>query len=83
MSRRTLGTIINVGGGHNLTPVGSGVFSTPGRLTGQAFVVGGDPATGEITTVTIDNARVVPVGAANKPRAWGALACAYLGQPAL
>lgn len=27
-------------------------------------------------------ARVVPTGAANKPRAWGALACAYLGQPA-
>jgi len=26
--------------------------------------------------------RVVPTGAANKPRAWGALACAYLGQPA-
>ena len=27
--------------------------------------------------------RVVPTGNANKPRAWGALACAYLGQPAL
>ncbi|WP_143142696.1 hypothetical protein [Desulfovibrio desulfuricans] len=26
--------------------------------------------------------RVVPVGNANKPRAWGALACCYLGQPA-
>jgi len=30
----------------------------------------------------IDASRVGPVGAANKPRAWGALACAYLGQPA-
>lgn len=29
-----------------------------------------------------DTARVVPTGAANKPRAWGALACCYLGQPA-
>lgn len=28
-------------------------------------------------------ARVVPTGSANKPRAWGALACAYLGTPAL
>ena len=28
------------------------------------------------------SARVVPTGAANKPRAWGALACCYLGQPA-
>jgi hypothetical protein len=27
--------------------------------------------------------RVVPTGNANKPRAWGALACVYLGQPAL
>jgi len=26
--------------------------------------------------------RVVPVGNANKPRAWGALACVYLGRPA-
>ena len=32
--------------------------------------------------VSIDPSRVVPTGAANKPRAWGALACAYLGQPA-
>jgi len=31
----------------------------------------------------MDASRVVPTGAANKPRAWGALACAYLGQPAL
>ena len=29
-----------------------------------------------------DISRVVPTGAANKPRAWGALACCYLGQPA-
>lgn len=27
-------------------------------------------------------ARVVPTGSSNKPRAWGALACCYLGQPA-
>ena len=31
---------------------------------------------------SFDVSRIVPVGAANKPRAWGALACAYLGQPA-
>ena len=29
-----------------------------------------------------DISRKTPVGNANKPRAWGALACAYLGQPA-
>ena len=29
----------------------------------------------------LDISRVVPTGNANKPRAWGALACCYLGQP--
>ena len=29
-----------------------------------------------------DSGRIMPVGAANKPRAWGALACCYLGRPA-
>ena len=33
--------------------------------------------------LALDTSRVVPTGGANKPRAWGALACAYLGQPAL
>ena len=28
-----------------------------------------------------DPARMVPVGNANKPRAWGALPCVYLGTP--
>ena len=32
--------------------------------------------------MSFDSSRVVPTGAANKPRAWGALACCYLGQPA-
>lgn len=32
-------------------------------------------------TASFDSSRVVPVGAANKPRAWGALACVYLGAP--
>ncbi|WP_165079249.1 MULTISPECIES: hypothetical protein [unclassified Desulfovibrio] len=28
-----------------------------------------------------DTERVVPTGAANVPRSWGSLACAYFGQP--
>ena len=32
--------------------------------------------------IQIDSRNVVPVANANKPRAWGALACVYLGQPA-
>ena len=31
--------------------------------------------------IAIMPSRVVPTGVANKPRAWGALACAYLGTP--
>ena len=32
--------------------------------------------------INLDPSRVVPTGSANKPRAWGALACVYLGQSA-
>lgn len=32
--------------------------------------------------IKFDPGRVVPTGAANIPRSWGALACAYLGRPA-
>lgn len=34
------------------------------------------------TQRAFQSSRVVPTGNANKPRAWGALACAYMGQPA-
>ncbi|MDR2572782.1 MAG: hypothetical protein LBC94_00305 [Desulfovibrio sp.] len=37
---------------------------------------------GVFANTNIDSGRVSPVGSANKPRAWGALACVYLGQPA-
>lgn len=35
------------------------------------------------STVGIDPSRVVPTGAVNAPRSWGALACVYLGHPAV
>ena len=35
------------------------------------------------SNVEIDTARVGPTGSANAPKRWGALACAYLGTPAL
>jgi len=45
--------------------------------------VGGSASVNAIEIPTIfDTARVVPVGPAFAPRRWGALACAYLGQPA-
>ena len=44
-----------------------------------ARVVASTGTTGK--SLGFDSSRVVPTGAANKPRAWGALACCYLGQP--
>ena len=37
--------------------------------------------TGEVRTMLFDPARVIPIAAKNQPRAWGALACVYLGAP--
>lgn len=31
--------------------------------------------------LALEPSRVVPVGAVNVPRSWGALACAFFGQP--
>ena len=52
---------------------------------------GGNPRTANINGAALPNAswglffnsyRVVPTASANQPRAWGALACCYLGRPA-
>ena len=49
----------------------------------QAVATQNYAATTNYVSFVLSAARQVPTGAANKPRAWGALACAYLGQPAL
>lgn len=49
------------------------------RTSAGTLTAGG---TYDMGTLSLDTSRTGPVGAANKPRAWGALACAYLGQPA-
>lgn len=51
------------------TPEGTGFKSGTGTSTNSHY------------SVTLDTSRVVPIGPANAPRRWGALACAYLGQP--
>ena len=53
----------------------AGPFYTLGEPIGYA---GGDSLG---VRVYFDPSREVPVGAANKPRGWGALACAFLGTP--
>ena len=61
------------------------------QKTTKAFAILSTPNTGSSDmidnldrnyTASFDSSRVAPVGAANKPRAWGALACCYLGTPA-
>ncbi len=63
--------------GSNLEPI-SGAFR---REASTAFSAGGSGV--GYSDLILDTALVGPTGAANAPRHWGALACAYLGQPAL
>lgn len=61
--------------------------ATAAILTG-AFYAGAARAHGtaggslSYNDLAFDSGRVVPTGAVNLPRSWGALACCYLGQPA-
>lgn len=61
------------------TPIVTGPFARGGQYSSTtAGVYSG--STGYL--VDFNNARVVPTGPHTSPRAWGSLACVYLGQPA-
>ena len=49
--------------------------------TGGGGAAGGGSSVYAVRSCYFNSSRGVPVGAANKPRAWGALACCYLGTP--
>lgn len=55
--------------GYSANPASRLAFGTPGGSGVAMYSFAHNPS------------RVVPVGAANVPRSWGALACAYFGQP--
>lgn len=75
--RRQTGKIF-VDNAQFVTPTGA---FTAGDTGGRQLATAGyNPSV--MISVQFDTARVVPTGAANKPRAWGALACCYLGTPA-
>lgn len=59
-------------------PDQSGVFTVQvvGTYPGGAGTAGYKNA-----HISFDASRMVPTGNANKPRAWGSLACVYLGAP--
>lgn len=67
--------ILNANGG---TTVGaSGPFTiSGGPVQGAAYFNANSSY-----TVGFDASRVVPTAPVNRPRAWGALACVYLGAP--
>lgn len=94
MFRSSTGASLGVGGTHidmsrrvvgNITSYAWSGWSVTGPFSqtfGSSAVNFGGTGDVRDTIFTFDNARVGPTGSANKPRAWGALACAYLGQPA-
>lgn len=77
MVRNAIGTLNGLGDSYAVM-TGTGAI-TVAAASGQGNALGG----GAGRSMTINLSRVVPTGAANKPRGWGALACAYLGTPAL
>lgn len=61
-----------------LGPGADGVFEVE-----YTTPVGTSQGSGQhVATLIYKASRVVPTGAVNLPRSWGALACAYLGVPA-
>ena len=75
--RNITGVLVDVYGGY--TSSSSGAFvQTNAR---DAGIQGGVMTYGS-HDMAFDPARVVPAAAKNQPRAWGALACVYLGLPA-
>ena len=76
----------NITGGLGLYHAGpSSVGSAGSALYGQgSFTYGywdGKYVTGAANAIYFAASRVVPTAAKNQPRAWGALACVYLGLP--
>lgn len=55
-----------------------------GPFVNTGIAVGPETGTGQNygAECYFDPSRVVPTGTTNSPRAWGALACVYLGVPA-
>ena len=77
--RNATGTVRYMPHAHPANLVASGAFAVDGGVSG-----GGQSAqTGSHQTLSLNLSLVMPTGSAFAPRRWGALPCAYLGQPAL
>lgn len=83
---REIAASISIGAHYNAGSSGVVTIGGTGALYGQSTINATYLAMGSGTAVgtnraTFSAARVVPTAAKNQPRAWGALACVYLGQP--
>ncbi|WP_187008401.1 hypothetical protein [Desulfovibrio sp. G11] len=78
-NRNAIGQINQVSDGHG-TPTASGMIAS--SVTSNTKFTTSDGSDHSWMNVGIDLSRVMPVGASIAPRAWGALACCYLGTPA-
>lgn len=77
--RNIKGTVSNAGDtGITYASGSAGAFKTGAAL--PRVLIGNN---GGGYVIELDPSCVVPTGSANAPRRWGALACAYMGQPAL
>ena len=60
----------------------SGVFTPHGTFTVNNYNLTPSGTHTEPITAEFNNARQSPISNKNQPRAWGSLACVYLGFPA-
>ena len=81
MRNITAGWIVGWEDGFLPTVHPSGAVTTTWGMAGQKGTNVG-PAETQPFQVVFDASRIVPTAAKNAPRAWGALACVYLGRPA-
>lgn len=77
--RNVTGTFIGFDMGSNSSSLWHGPFFV--TYEGKAPSGTSSAATISEMVTSFDSARVVPVAAKNQPRAWGCLACVYLGLP--
>ena len=66
----------------NTAATGTGIFTTD-LPVGGVYFVSGQLAASINSRGVYSNARVTPTANKIAPRAWGSLACVYLGQPSL
>ena len=64
------------------TEVGDGCFSAVISQGKAYWGANNGTSLKYVFNINLASSRVASVGAANAPRSWGALACAYFGQPA-